>query len=309
MTNFRCNATNFFVTWPKCGIALETIMDELTHRFEHIEYIIVAHELHEDGTPHRHALIMLKKRKDIRNERFLDIEGYHPSMESARNTVHSQTYCKKDGAFIEHGTFTANKHAEQLKQIMALTSIEDVREFIIINNIKHNQQLIIQQWESRHSQDQDIHATYALETFTPPGEVRRMLGNTEAWGRKALVIIGEPATGKSQFFQAWADHVKDCVWVSNTEDIKKCTKHTKFIIMNDSGVSHLPVDVVKVLLDSTLSRTIHARYRNARVPKGCKIILINNSIDMIFSTEQQLDSAIISRLHILNTSSQKFYEP
>lgn len=69
----------------------------------HWKYVLVCEEKHEDGSPHLHALVQLKQRKDITNPRFFDLDGYHPKIEVAKDIEGSITYIKKDGNVIEEG--------------------------------------------------------------------------------------------------------------------------------------------------------------------------------------------------------------
>lgn len=64
---FRLNAKRLFLTYPKCPIAKENAMEQLKTKFKTISKILVAHELHKDGTDHLHVYISLTKKCNIIN--------------------------------------------------------------------------------------------------------------------------------------------------------------------------------------------------------------------------------------------------
>lgn len=66
-------------------------------------YICVAHELHEDGSDHLHAFVQWDKKIDKRSERFFDVEGYHPNIQSARKPKECHDYVTKDNDFVTFG--------------------------------------------------------------------------------------------------------------------------------------------------------------------------------------------------------------
>ncbi|QCO93525.1 replication-associated protein [Gopherus associated circular DNA virus 3] len=107
---FRVNSKTFFLTFARCSIDLEELQNHVIARIPEskFEYIVTAHELHDDGGDHRHVFFTVKRKWDIRNERHFDFtteEGtvYHPSIESPRNPIGARQYTQKDGNYIEQG--------------------------------------------------------------------------------------------------------------------------------------------------------------------------------------------------------------
>lgn len=64
---FRLNAKKLFLTYPKCSITKEEALEQLKAKLKHISKILVAHELHKDGTDHLHVYINLDKKCNIIN--------------------------------------------------------------------------------------------------------------------------------------------------------------------------------------------------------------------------------------------------
>lgn len=97
--NFRINAQQVFLTYPKCELKPEELLNELNAVRAVKEYVI-GREQHQDGTHHLHAYIFFVNKLNSTNERVLDVLGYHPNVQSARNKKAVISYVKKGGDYI-----------------------------------------------------------------------------------------------------------------------------------------------------------------------------------------------------------------
>jgi len=108
MPPFRLNAKNFFLTYPQCPAAKDTLLAFLSG-LRPSTYVLVSSEQHADGTPHLHALLCLVDKYNCRNERFFDFESegrtFHPNLQAVRNLNDVRTYVLKDGNFVEQGEY------------------------------------------------------------------------------------------------------------------------------------------------------------------------------------------------------------
>lgn len=102
--SFRLNCKNFFLTWPKCEFSKEQCLENIKNYFteEMVSFAIVAQEKHADGDEHLHAVVSLKKRKDIRSANVLDqlVGGKHGDYKSCRNLISSVRYVVKDSQYV-----------------------------------------------------------------------------------------------------------------------------------------------------------------------------------------------------------------
>lgn len=80
---------------------------------DRIEWLVVAHELHEDGGSHLHVAIEYEKRRNIRDATHFDFEDFHPNISGTRNLKKVGEYCTKDGDYVLHG-ITEEKFREAL---------------------------------------------------------------------------------------------------------------------------------------------------------------------------------------------------
>ena len=98
----RIRSARWFLTYPKCPLTKEVLLDALKEKMEVKEYI-VAEELHQDGNPHLHAYLLLgsQLRWNAKSAPdYWDVDGYHPHVEACRSWRCVADYCKKDGDYI-----------------------------------------------------------------------------------------------------------------------------------------------------------------------------------------------------------------
>lgn len=107
MAAYRLQAKHVFLTYPRCLLGKQYVLDkikELTAAFNPI-FIRVGHEFHEDGGDHLHVFAQFSTKLSTRNNRYFDIDGYHPNVQAARQPADCMEYCGKDGDFIDWGEF------------------------------------------------------------------------------------------------------------------------------------------------------------------------------------------------------------
>ena len=100
---FMIGAKGWFLTYPKCSLSKEEVLEALKEKRKGLQQIVVSRELHEDGSPHIHCYLYYGTQFTCKNERFFDIAGHHPNVQSAKSLKAVQSYIKKDGDFIQEG--------------------------------------------------------------------------------------------------------------------------------------------------------------------------------------------------------------
>ncbi|WXB20463.1 RepA [Apiscitlodal virus] len=117
---YRLTAKNIFLTYSQCFLPKEALFDFLKQKIAQFNllFICVCFEHHQNGDPHLHAMLQLEKKLDTENPRFFDIPDphnskrvFHPSVEPLRLPKASHTYLRKDGDFIEEGTFNSSRRS------------------------------------------------------------------------------------------------------------------------------------------------------------------------------------------------------
>jgi len=102
-SKFRINCKSVFLTYPKCLLSKEELLEYLKSLKHPFNYAIICIESHEDGTPHLHCVLKFIKKVDIRKETYFDFNGYHPNIQTTKNINASINYIKKDGDYLEFG--------------------------------------------------------------------------------------------------------------------------------------------------------------------------------------------------------------
>lgn len=119
---FRCRGKNFFLTYPQCK-ADSVIMKETFEKIFGIDNIVfmrMCFEKHQDGSDHRHALVMLRETFEAKSSTFADLEVkegdglsviYHGNYQVAKSPSRVYHYVSKAGEFVSFG-----KDPEYMKQ-------------------------------------------------------------------------------------------------------------------------------------------------------------------------------------------------
>jgi len=109
---FRLQAKGFFLTFPQWNCAKEVVLENIRAHFaDDLAWAVVARELHQDGNPHLHVLIFLKKKLHVRQSNYFDFvartltgETKHGNYQSMRNQRESLVYvCKTDESPVSWG--------------------------------------------------------------------------------------------------------------------------------------------------------------------------------------------------------------
>lgn len=137
--NKRIRAKGWFLTWPKCPIGKEMMLEELKAKFDVDEYVICEEE-HKDGEAHLHAFLKVKKKIEFK-PRLFDVQGYHGEYQVAKSWRAVVKYVRKDGNFISNidtERLTTNKHVPKMKKEDLLRDVDDVLDAGLINPMQVN---------------------------------------------------------------------------------------------------------------------------------------------------------------------------
>lgn len=97
-SQWRIQSSKIFLTYPRCGerAAIESFLKQLPN----IRCFIVASEYHSNGQPHCHAFVEFSSKLHTRNERYFDVAGHHPNVQSCRSKNAVLEYVTKDSDYI-----------------------------------------------------------------------------------------------------------------------------------------------------------------------------------------------------------------
>lgn len=113
---FRVDSKSWFLTYPRCSLDKEVVLDLLKAKGKPIVGAVVASELHEDGSPHVHVYLLLGDRFNCRNPRFWDLGSHHGNYQAAKSLEAVIKYIKKDGNYLEFGTLNWEEKLKSRKE-------------------------------------------------------------------------------------------------------------------------------------------------------------------------------------------------
>lgn len=116
----RLQGKKYLLTFPKCTLSKEEVLEALKTAHGIEEYTI-ARELHQDGTPHIHACIVLSNSPNTTNMRHFDIDQFHPNIKALKTKAdfeRASRYAQKDGDFISSVEKRLGKRAQLFKALL-----------------------------------------------------------------------------------------------------------------------------------------------------------------------------------------------
>lgn len=133
----RIRAKGWFLTWPKCPIGKQMMLEELQAKFDVDEYVICEEE-HKDGDLHLHAFLKVKKKIEWK-PRLFDVQGYHGEYQVAKSWRAVVEYVKKDGNYISNIDLNAAaKKQSKMKKEDLLRDVDDVLDAGLITPMQVN---------------------------------------------------------------------------------------------------------------------------------------------------------------------------
>lgn len=280
------DAVHFFLTYPQSDIPFETVY----HHLQSIKPVVwarVAHESHEDGSPHVHVAVRFGKRhKTSADRREFDILGRHPNVQVCRKVKDVLEYVSKGGNFQDFGLVPSSQPVfKQLQELAKRGVRAEFDECAMENRVSF-------MW-ANHIWTTETASTNTIREAGQGIECLQLQGLPVS--DLSMVIIGPTGCGKS----TWAKRVceKPALWVNHLDDLKKWNPEHKSIIFDDMDFKHLPRTTQIYIADQENVRTIHCRNTNATLPPGLQKIFTCNEYP--FSD----DPAINRRLHVVRISS------
>jgi len=274
---FQLNAKHIFLTYPKCDFPLPDLLASL--QSFNANYVCVSSEKHEDGSLHRHAFLQFEKPFRTRSEKVFDILGYHPNVQAARNPTATLEYVKKDGEYLESGSFVG-KPAKEVVDELSITAAAGSMElgpFLVwasVNRVLYAKDI----WVALRQVDTHTIATDdGLYRKIDPAFARLLESKFPLPVGKAVVLIGASGVGKTTWAKLQAP--KPCLFVNHTDSLKEFRAgYHKSIVFDDVSFTHTPITNQIALCDWDNPRSIHCRHRVANIPAGVfKIFTCNEA--------------------------------
>lgn len=302
---FRLNAKNLFLTWPKNDADAGDVLNKICDLFgaDNVSYVCVSHEDHEDGTPHLHAVVCLKKACDIRNVATLDaVTGKHGNYQSARNVKDVYAYVRKGGDFCERGTppqicigKKSDAIAQSIREGKPLDSVEEMDPGYFMQHLTKIQ--VYHKWTQIKKQ--------RLQTRPPPlvysnWGFKFEINFPREFKQKQYWIVGPPNTGKTTFINdllglQYRGYImpKNNYWNDWDDDAYD-------FAYIDEYKGQLPITLLNEFLQGSKMK-LQGRYSDVEKNRNIPVFILSN-FDPIGAYKNSAKTEVdplISRLHII----------
>jgi len=243
-----------------------------------IDEYIIGEENHEDDSKHYHLYLKFKNKIDTTDCRFFDVLGVHP------NIIRSPgkgwiAYCAK------HKVFVSNFYEDEpFATAAAMEDPDDALSFL---------------WKKR-PRDMCLHADSIEKNLKRRLFKMDDLKAKESFNRefetdfsKLIIMKGRAGIGKTQFARA---HFTKPLTADQNDDLKNFSPEYDGIVLDDLSFVHHHVNNQKKICDVTVSRSVWARNRDARLTP-CPIIATCNYNQIPFD---MTDPAIQRRVRVID---------
>lgn len=289
-SKFRLQAKGWFLTYPRCNFTKEDILTFLKAKREGLKQILVARELHADGSPHIHAYLYYESKFNCTNERFFDLGSCHPNIQVAKSLKAVQAYVKKDGDYIQEG-MDYKSELESIRDHRAVLGKRFLDGENPVDIISENPALFF-----------DLpKITQALNIWkglkTPPlPRCTDIIPNT--WGLHLNVSSSKdrhywfwsesPNKGKTTFLQSIQSKFPS-LWYSWTEKYQSPSPSAQFVLLDEYSIAHLTVMTLNQICDGTYQYPV----------KGCAPFALPNSIVLVCGNKDPLEVYTDAKNHAL----------
>lgn len=330
---FRMNAKTVFCTWPHNNKPLQDIYTKCS-QMHNVAWFIVAEEQHEDGQPHRHALLHFKTKGNWRNYKvFDDLAGTHGNYKAARNVAYSIKYIIKDGHYLTHGIDVTQhlqattKHKSTQSSIIAEAILEGKPMSTLIQHnpgfVLLHQKPILDFYALKEKMDADkAKKLWKPITFNAnQAAEERIIG---AWLNRNLPLSPKRDLGETQLYIWGATNLGKthlCNQLSNYFPTYHCTTMENFfnglnetykLIIFDEFHGQHPITFMNQILDGQKMQipqkgTMYYKQNNPAIiilsnmpPEKCYPNISNNHPEVF--------AALLRRLCVVNITQQMHFD-
>lgn len=310
-SRFRLKGKRFHLTYSQCDLDPQVIYDALAALGNTVIRCRVGRELHRDGGHHRHVAIEFTRAWDRRSHSVFDIQGFHPDILPKRTPPEwkaAWNYARKDGDFIDYGSpieeETEDKPGTQLVDLAQELRGDYVGFLRHVGDAGLNFHLAKEIYTAV-TRDEPITITDDNLRDEAPGRINNETLQAlqfDQQDQRSLVLQGPAEIGKSHWAKTRVP--RPILWVTNYEDLRGFRKdYHQTIVFDDVCYQHRPRDEQLRFVCRREHRTLWARFRNIRIPRGVfKVFTCNMGTDKLPVMYGMGDDGIDSRVKLVTIS-------
>jgi len=307
--DFRVQYKNIFLTYSQ--ISKESTREEFLKNIElkvkvwGLQKYVVSFEKHKDGNLHCHAVIVLKKKPDIKNPRHFDLVCggvvYHPNIKLARPLDEKAVYIVKEDKEPLVSGFNLEKLKKDVfnkktyeKLIITLVEIQKDKGFHAALDYfeKNASSLVLGQFtgkvtkalkaiESLKNRRELVPSKYPSSSFLRLDSLEKYLslvgtGNHEF----CYYLSGEPGAGKTEKVISDLNSAGlSFIHAKGVEDLREKILEDTIIVLDDSGLGSeegKSRNALVKFLECNRKTLLPCRFNDISVPAGSPRIVISN---------------------------------
>lgn len=297
---FRFNAKSVGLTYS-CPVSLaENPLDEFYEKKTFVEQFqrwgnvlewIVGQEKHERGCNHYHVYLKFADKLDTTDANFFDLRANLNHLPVHPNIIKSPgkgwiAYCAK------HHVFQSNFYEDD--PFATAANMEDPDEALALLWKKRPKDMCM------HGSSIEKNLKRKLFTMDPLKAKDTFIRPFETDFSKLIIMKGKAGIGKTQFARA---HFKRPLTCDQNDDLKNFSPQYDGIVLDDLSFTHHHINNQKKICDVTVSRSVWARNRDARLTP-CPIIATCNYDQIPFDLT---DPAIQRRVYVIDLGFEPLF--
>jgi len=323
MAEFRINVKKLFLTYPQVSKNLnhELVLKQLKEKLS-IEDYIIALEMHEDGSPHYHILLVLSKRCDIKISSYLDLKDqdnnvFHGKYEKVKNFKNAIKYVVKENNFITNmrlpiykGNFIQPEEfvihqAREKGEIEALNDyIKDYPERLTkyLSILKRTLKNIREIENAITEEEIPVEVPYDKIDFSNIKQAKELKEWVDADKKETLVLTGKSGTGKTTWALSFCKEQKlKTLYITDFEGFKNLKNKKKDAwILDDANlakITKITGEALTKLIDNSTQADLRLLGQSLKRPRNMIQIIITNNLSSVI---KKLEKRVSRRIRIIN---------
>jgi len=283
----RLDGKRFFITYPQADLSTERL-ETFFRSIASVDWIRIALETHEDGSPHRHVALQFTNRFKSTNARIFDCDGKHPNIQAIKKLQECLKYCAKE-QFVDIGPVPVEQQQRNWDEIVAAAAGNELEWLRVCHEER------IQPHVAARLRAMQDSAIYDLDEYDnrPIDPLLEILLEPEY---KSMCVVGKPGIGKTGW--AMKNAPRPALLVKHLD----CLRHFrigyhKSIVFDDCDFKHLPRSTQLQICDFENQGQIHVRYGVAIIPARTPRLFLCNDGHEPFIYDNAIQERRVQVLH------------
>ena len=282
--SFRISAKRILLSYSQVDtkFTLNHVLEQLQRKVGRFSYVI-SKEMHKDGGLHFHALLIDRRKFNIKSPHTLDLEidgiTVHGNYIPVKNLDSAVFYVCKDKQYI---TNLENLHEGELltakEFIYQQVQLKGVDQALLEYSQTHKEKALagvsVSALKKHFSDIQKIELATKIEKIDTPFLLKHFnLGDElQEWVQKpdkTLIVVGRSGIGKTHFLKAFVTHKKlKTLLVKHKKDLRRLNDTYDAILIDDANIHEIEETQLLGLIDNQAYQTLRVLYDTVHKKQG-----------------------------------------